>query len=172
MDPFVGEIRMFAGNFPPRYWALCEGQLLAIASNQALFAILGTTYGGNGVNNFALPDLRGRGPVHFGQGPGLSYHQLGEKFGVEQVTVGISQLPLHTHLMTVSNASADSGDPNLHLLGAPGRETALYSAASATGTMHGSMIRPAGSGVPVPIRPPFLGISFIISLQGEFPTRP
>src|SRR5438132_384897 len=99
-EPFLGEIRMFCGNFNPRGWALCNGQLLSIAQNTALFSILGTTYGGNGQTTFALPDLRGRVPVHPGQGPGLSMYNLGENGGAESVTLTAAQMPAHQHTVT------------------------------------------------------------------------
>src|SRR3982074_103263 len=102
MDGYIGEIRMFAGNFAPRNWATCDGQLLAIAQNTALFSILGTTYGGNGQTTFALPDLRGRGPTHAGQGPGLTNHVLGETGGAENVTLTVGQIPVHNHSLMVN----------------------------------------------------------------------
>src|SRR5512132_2194680 len=101
-DPFIAEIRLFAGNFAPRGWATCDGQLLSIAQNTALFSLLGTTYGGNGQTNFALPDLRGRAAIHQGQGPGLSQYVLGEVGGLENVTLITTQIPAHTHTATVT----------------------------------------------------------------------
>ena len=110
-ESFIGEIRLFAGNFNPRGWMFCHGQLLSIAQNTALFALLGTTYGGNGQTTFALPDLRGRLPVHFGQGAGLSQVQLGEVSGTEHVTLLATQIPVHTHTMLASSAPASAGVP-------------------------------------------------------------
>ena len=105
MDEYIGIIKLFAGNFAPRNWALCQGQLLPIAQNQALFSILGTTYGGNGTTNFALPDLRGRTPICFGQGPGLQPYVQGQTGGVETVTLIQTQIPAHTHMLNATNHS-------------------------------------------------------------------
>jgi microcystin-dependent protein len=172
MDPFIGEIRIFAGNFAPRDWAFCQGQLLSIASNTALFSLLGTYYGGDGRTTFGLPDLRGRAPVNYGQGPGLTDWVLGEMFGDENQTVLLSQLPAHNHSLLASNASPDSGSPAGHYLAAPGREAVMYSTGSATGTMSASMIQPAGGSQPFSTRPPYLGINYIIALAGVYPSRP
>src|SRR5438477_6856604 len=113
MDPFVGEIRMFGGNFAPRDWAVCDGQLLAIAQNTALFSLLGTTFGGNGQTTFGLPDLRGRVPIHWGQGPGLSPRTEGESAGTESVTVSANELPPHTHALALgaTQSAGDSSKP-------------------------------------------------------------
>src|SRR5213083_1523824 len=110
-EPFIGEIVMFGGNFAPRGWAFCNGQLLAIAQNTALFSILGTTYGGDGQTTFALPDLRGRSPVHAGQGPGLSTYARGEQGGTEQVTLRAVELPPHNHILYASKADATASSP-------------------------------------------------------------
>src|SRR3954453_18765030 len=116
-EPFIGEIKLFAGNFAPRGYALCNGQLLAISQNPALFSILGTTYGGNGQTTFGLPDLRGRVPMHAGQGPGLTPRSLGEQSGTETVTLLSTQMPAHSHSLTADNNSADVTDPTGHALG-------------------------------------------------------
>lgn len=174
MDPFIGEIKMFAGNFAPRGWAFCHGQLLPIAQNAALFSLLGTTYGGNGTTDFALPDLRGRVPVGFGQGPGLTNRSLGQASGAESVTLQVSQLPAHDHPFSVKASSglpttvsptgavlsAGSGPREANFAPAPG-DTAM--AAQATGT--------AGTGSPIPVMNPSLGMNFIIALEGIFPSR-
>jgi microcystin-dependent protein len=112
-QPFLGEIRMFGFNFPPRGWALCNGQILSIAQNTALFALLGTMYGGNGQTTFALPDLRSRVPLHMGQGPGLSSYTLGQAAGSESVTLTTPQLPSHNHPVACNSDDATSGDPEL-----------------------------------------------------------
>jgi microcystin-dependent protein len=111
MEPFIGQIMMFGGSFAPRGWAFCEGQLLPISQNAALFSILGTTYGGDGRSTFALPDLRGRVAIHPGSGPGLSNYRLGEKGGVESVALNVNQIPAHSHGISASNGTADSADP-------------------------------------------------------------
>jgi microcystin-dependent protein len=111
-EPFLGSIVLFAGNFPPRGWAFCNGQILSISQNTALFSILGTTYGGNGVTTFALPDLRGRAPIHFGQGPGLTNYVLGENGGVEDVTLVETQLPAHTHAQPTTQGQQTTNRPS------------------------------------------------------------
>lgn len=185
-EPFLGQIMMFGGNFAPRGWAFCDGQLLSIASNTALFSILGTTYGGNGQTTFALPDLRGRAPVGEGTGPGLSSVLLGELSGAENVSLTVSQLPPHAPSVTVnvavpavaasSNTSA-TPSPTAHLgpIAAGGRPGTLYSSDAADTTLapfqaEGSA-SPVGSGAPVPVRNPYIGINFIIALEGIFPSR-
>lgn len=169
MEPFIGQILLFGGNFAPRGWALCDGQLLPIAQNSALFSILGTTYGGDGINTFALPDLRGRAPVHMGHGPGLSNYRLGEKTGVESVTLTVAQIPSHSHTAG-ANANGNpptSSDPrngtlagaNIYDSGAP--ETTLQSGAggSTGGSQSHTNIQPV------------LTVNFIIALVGLFPSR-
>lgn len=172
-DGFIGEIRMFAGNFPPKYWHYCDGTILPIAQNTALFSILGTTYGGNGQSTFALPDLRGRVPIHAAQGAGLRNYMLGETGGTESNTLNISQLPAHTHTITVtqqvSNADGTSDDPT-------GRYPALsknaYSTTSnATGAAPTATAFATGSSQPVNNVQPFLGVNYIICLYGIYPSR-
>ena len=119
-QPFVGEIRMFGGNFAPAGWAFCSGQLMPISENEVLFNLIGTTYGGDGEETFALPDLQGRVPIHAGQGPGISQsYQLGEKAGVESVTVTVNQLPTHTHALLASNDPGNATGPGGNLLANP-----------------------------------------------------
>lgn len=189
MDPFIGEIVLFAGNFAPRSWALCDGQLLAINSHSALFSILGTTYGGDGRTTFALPDLRGRTPVHPGHGPGLSDYDLGERGGTERVTLTVAQMPSHSHIAQVTNqgsailpvnstaGSEDSSDPAGHILANFGTEA--YTSEAATGN-YGAAAPVTGTGVTIFNNggsqyhtniQPFLGINYIIALQGIFPSR-
>ena len=135
MDEYLGMIKIFAGNFAPRGWAFCSGQILSIHQNTALFSLLGTTYGGNGQTTFALPDLRGRAPIAFGQGPDLSSYALGETGGVEKVTLLTTEIPAHTHALNVSNTNAGVAVPtNLNSIAAPvdvnGDAVSGYSAAA------------------------------------------
>lgn len=154
-DPFLAEIRLFAGNFAPRGWAFCNGQILPISQNTALFALIGTYYGGDGKTTFALPDLRDRVPIHQGQGPGLSVRSLGEVGGAGSVQLTLAELPAHVHpasdLPATTNRATDA------VPAAGGR----YTTATPTGpaAAHNN-------------RPPFLGLAYIIALQGIFPPRP
>ena len=171
---FIGEVRMFAGNFAPRPWAFCDGQLLPISQNTALFSILGTTYGGDGESTFGLPDLRGRGPVHVGTGPGLSQVRLGQKLGSEQQTLSVTQLPSHTHSLVATAALAtDTAPTSTSVLAAKSR-TKLYASdatlAADAVAVSPSAIGATGGGQSVSTRPPSLGINYIICLQGLFPS--
>ena len=160
MDPLLGMIVLFAGNFAPRGWAFCNGQLLSIAQNTALFSILGTTYGGDGRTTFALPDLRGRVPLHAGAstGPGLSHRELGERGGSESVALTGAQLPPHQH--TLQAAPEANGDPAGGIL------------AAATDEKRGQTVTGvAGGGQPHDNMQPYLGLNYIIALQGIFPSR-
>lgn len=171
VETFLGEIRMFAGNFAPTGWAFCQGQLLPIAQNQALFSLLGTTYGGDGRTTFALPDLRGRVPVGFGQGPGLSNRVIGDQFGSELVTLNINQMPSHNHTV---NAVTTEGNQNLPTNSLPANTKALdkeYSDANANTTMKATMVNPTGGNQPFGVTQPSLGVNFIIALQGIYPSR-
>ena len=171
VETFLGEIRMFAGNFAPTGWAFCQGQLLPIAQNQALFSLLGTTYGGDGRTSFALPDLRGRVPVGFGQGPGLSNRVIGDQFGSELVTLNINQMPSHNHTV---NAVTTEGNQNLPTNSLPANTKALdkeYSDANANTTMKATMVNPTGGSQPFGVSQPSLGVNFIIALQGIYPSR-
>ena len=164
MDPFLGQIILFAGNFAPRGWALCDGQLLAIASNTALFSILGTTYGGDGRTTFALPDLRGRIPIHEGHGPGLSNYALGQKGGAENVTLTVAQLPNHNHSLAMNGEGASTKQAGYLAAGEIYGETADKSAPANT-------ISNAGGNQPVSNIQPYLAVNYIIALQGIFPSR-
>ena len=171
VETFLGEIRMFAGNFAPYGWAFCQGQILPIAQNTALFSLLGTTYGGDGRTTFALPDLRGRVPVGFGQGPGLSNRVIGEQFGSELVTLNINQMPSHNHTV---NAVTTEGNQNLPTNSLPANTKALdkeYSDANANTTMKATMVNPTGGSQPFGVSQPSLGVNFIIALQGIYPSR-
>lgn len=170
--PLLGSIIMFAGNFAPRGWALCNGQLLAINQNQALFAILGTTYGGNGTTTFALPDLRGRVPIHEGQGPGLSPYVLGQAAGSEVTTLLTSNMPAHSHLVNCNGSGGAQPSPAAGVPAVESTGTSLnYSAAGDGSTMAPAMIAPAGGNQPFSIVQPYLSVNFIIALQGVFPSR-
>jgi microcystin-dependent protein len=166
-EPFLAQIMMFGGNFAPRGWALCNGQILPIAQNTALFSLLGTTFGGNGQTTFGLPDLRGRVPVHAGQGPGLSNVSLGEAAGNESVTLTQNQMPQHTHGVAASNGGSTASRPAGNVLAAGGS----YASASDGTTMNPAMIGAAGGGQPHENRQPYLGVNFIIALEGIFPSR-
>lgn len=169
-EPFVGEIRMFAGNFAPRGWAFCDGQLLAVSQNDALFSLLGTIYGGDGRTTFALPDLRGRIPIHAGSGPGLSPRSLGAKGGAEAVTVTVNQLPSHSHEpFAVSTDSADDFNPAGKTLAATSYD--LYIEEDPDVSMAGSAITQVGGSRSHGNLQPFLCVHFIIALFGIYPSR-
>jgi len=179
-DPFLGSIALFAGNFAPRGWAFCAGQVLSIAQNTALFSILGTTYGGNGQTTFALPNLQSRVAIGAGQGPGLSNYDLGQTGGSETVTLTASQMPAHTHALSlalnVKNFAGNSRTPVGNVLAnEAGGVVAPYSNQSPDGTMAAGALTgtaaAAGSGLPVPIIQPYLTINYIIALQGIYPSR-
>jgi len=172
-EPFIGQINMFAGNFAPRGWAMCDGQLLPINQNTALFSILGTTYGGNGVTTFALPDLRGRVPMHPGQGPGLSPRFLGEVGGTEVESLTIAQMPAHDHPAIPNNRPADEVNPVANVPGRSPDGTKIYrrSPDAAGGAMDPSFIGPTGGGQPHGNVQPFQSVTFIIALEGIFPSR-
>lgn len=168
-EPYIGEISMFGGNFAPRGWALCDGQLLAIAQNTALFSLLGTTYGGNGTTTFALPDLRGRAPVHAGQGPGLSPLPLGAAAGQATVSLTAANLPPHAHAVTppVTNTPRTTNRP----AGASPARGGAYSSASPAETGASFTTASTGGGQPVNNMQPYLAVNFIIALVGIFPPR-
>ncbi|CAM3965001.1 tail fiber protein [Pseudomonas wadenswilerensis] len=176
-EPFLGEIKMFGGNFAPRGYALCQAQILPIAQNAALFSILGTIYGGNGQNTFGLPDLRGRSPIGTGQGPGLSDIDLGEVGGVENIALTYNQLPSHGHAQVISTVggSSDVGSESLYLARAAdtaGNTVNIYGS-DMTGavTLAPNSLSLAGGGQPFGNRNPYLGVTYIIALEGTFPTR-
>ena len=171
-DPFVAEIRILPFNFAPKGWAWCDGQLLPLSQNTALFSLLGTTYGGDGKSNFALPDLQGRAAMHPGQGPGLSLHDLGETGGSETVTLLESEIPAHAHAL---RASADAAD-----LFAPSSSTSLAGSTGASAyqplntslvAMAPEALAPAGGDQPHNNLQPYLTFYFAIALQGVFPPR-
>ncbi len=166
-EPFLATIVAFGGNFAPRGWAMCNGQILAIAQNTALFSLLGTTYGGNGQTTFALPDLRSRAPVHFGQGPGLSSYDLGQQGGSETQALTVNNLPPHSHAASAST-NPTSKNPSGKLVSAVG--TPAFGD-TADVTLSPLAIGPTGAGVPVSTVQPYLAINFIIALEGIFPSR-
>lgn len=167
MDPFIGQIILFAGNFAPRGWALCQGQLLPIAQYNALFSILGTTYGGDGRTTFGLPDLRGRVPVGNGSGPGLSTVSLGERMGREQVQLTAGNLPPAQVRIPSSEDDASGDEPDGLAMAIS--ETPLYGPASATGSMAAGTIQ--GGSQAFNITPPSLGLNYIIAMVGTYPSR-
>lgn len=196
-EPFLGEIIMFGGNFAPRGWAFCSGQLLSISQNAALFSILGTTYGGDGQSTFALPNLQGRVPVHQGQSPGTSSYFLGQVGGSENVTLTANELPAHAHTVALSgtgnvsvalgassangNASAPgpttvpakvaSGLNALNAFSTTAPDTTLLPVTTTTTVAVNGNTGLTGSNTPVPVVQPYLAINFIIALEGIFPSR-
>ena len=167
-DPYIGEIRMFAGTFNPRGWAFCDGQLLQVSQNDALFSLLGTIYGGDGRTTFALPDLRGRIPIHEGQGAGLSNRRLGSRGGSENVTLTANQLPSHSHALYGRNVKSTSDDP-------AGRMPAItaddiYHNAP-EGTFSSQTVTNTGGGGSHVNLQPALCLNFIIALVGQYPPR-
>ena len=172
-EPFVGEIRMFAGNFAPRSWAFCDGQLLAVSQNDALFSLLGTIYGGDGRTTFGLPDLRGRVPVHQGQGPGLSDRRLGLKSGAEKASVNANQLPAHAHAMQGSTDFGADTNPTDNVLGTASGSNFYTTDSNSLVTMNAesSLATGNGSGQTHENLMPFLCLNFIIALFGIYPSR-
>lgn len=170
-DPFVAEIRIFPFNFAPKGWAWCDGQLLPLSQNTALFSLLGTTYGGNGKSNFALPDLQGRAPMHPGQGPGLSLHDLGETGGSETVTLLESEIPAHSHAMRTFNDVGEDRIPGPTEAMARSTGGLLYGAPAALVSMAAETLPPAGGDQPHNNMQPYLTFYFCIALQGVFPPR-
>jgi microcystin-dependent protein len=172
MDPFVAEIRIFGFNFAPKGWAFCDGQLMPLSQNTALFSLLGTTYGGDGKSNFALPNLQGNAPMFWGQGPGLSLRDIGETGGSETVSLLESEIPAHAHTVRAATDPADLNAPS------PSRSLtrstsgfAYQSSASGLGAMSPSALAPAGGDQPHNNMMPYLTLNFCIALQGVFPPR-
>lgn len=170
-EPFVGEIRMFAGNFAPRGWAFCDGQLLSVSENDALYSLFGTIYGGDGRTTFGLPDLRGRIPLHQGTGPGLSHRRLGSMGGAEQVTVTINQLASHSHGFRGSTASAAADAPGGGFIADTGGALNYLANADPIGDFARSMVGSAGGNRSHTNLMPTLCVNFIVALFGIYPSR-
>jgi len=172
-DPFVAEIRIFPFNFAPKGWAFCDGQLLPLSQNTALFSLLGTTYGGNGKSNFALPDMQGNAPMHPGQGPGLSLHDLGEMSGSETVTLLESEIPSHTHALRADVLdTADTNVPSVNASFALSTQGTLYQTQPTAGAyLAPQALAPVGGSLPHNNMMPYLVLNFCIALQGVFPPR-
>ena len=168
-DQFLAEIRIFPFNFAPTGWAFCNGQLMPISQNTALFSLLGTTYGGDGKSTFALPNMLDNAPMQPGQGQGLSLRDLGEMSGVESITLLVSEIPLHTHVLQASFDDANNVDPAGRYYG---RGNPVFVAPSQLGTMAFQCMSPAGGGLPHNNMQPYLTLNFCIALQGIFPQRP
>jgi microcystin-dependent protein len=174
-DPFVAEVRIFPCNFAPKGWAFCDGQLLAISQNTALFSLLGTTYGGNGQSNFALPNLQGRSPLQPGQGPGLSLYDLGEQGGSENVTLINTEMPAHTHNARASTTDGSLPAPGSNAWAIPGadRDLFIYNAgANNQVNMAPDALNISGNNQPHNNLMPYLTLTYCIALQGIFPQRP
>jgi microcystin-dependent protein len=172
-NPFVAEIRIFAGNFAPLGWAFCNGQLLPINQNTALFSLIGTYYGGNGTTNFALPNLQGRAPLNAGQGPGLSFYDLGDNGGAQSVTLSTTQIPSHAHPALGSTAVGAQTTPGGAVPALPGisRGALAYKTGPPDTTLSPQALGVAGGNQPHNNMPPYLVVNFIIALQGVFPPR-
>jgi microcystin-dependent protein len=170
-EPYVGEIRMFAGNFAPAGWMTCEGQTLPISDNDVLFQLIGTTYGGDGEQTFNLPNLASRVPIHMGTGPQGTTYQIGEMAGTEQETLTVQQIPNHTHPLTAVASAGTQASPIGALLAQPTGSVQLYYEGDPTGGMNAQAITPAGGSQPHENTQPFLCINFIISLFGVFPSQ-
>ena len=170
-DPFLAEIRPFGFNFAPKGWAQCNGQLIPISQNTALFALLGTYYGGDGKSTFALPNLQGSAPMHQGQSSGTSERVLGEAAGTQQVTLLQSEIPVHTHALNAVESTATERQPPNQMF-AVGEAISFYRAAQPNTTMNPGMLAPGGADAPHNNMQPYLVLNFCIALQGVFPQRP
>jgi microcystin-dependent protein len=171
MDPLLASILIFAGNFAPRGWAFCNGQLLSIAQNTAVFSLVGTTYGGDGITTFGLPDLRGRVPVHFGQGPGLSNYELGQVGGTENTTLLVNNLPAHKHALNATSEGGTTSAPAGAYLGNTGALDREYNTSGTVVAMNANAIGLSGGSQPFPILQPYLALNYVIAMQGIFPSR-
>lgn len=166
--PYFGEIRIFGGNFAPQGWVLCDGSLLPISENEALYTLIGTTYGGDGVTTFGVPDLRGRAPIGQGQGPGLSNRVIGQSGGVEQVTLTVPQMPAHTHI-PVAATTASQTTPEGGVWAA--QSAAAYSDAAPDTPLAAAALLSAGGNLPHENMPPYVTVNYIIAVGGIFPTQ-
>lgn len=168
MDPILGTIVLFGGTFEPKGWAFCNGQLLSVSDHSALFSLLGNTYGGDGITSFALPDLRGRVPVHAGKGPGLSQRSPGQAFGSETITLGPTQVPPHSHDLIAANVPGETDLVEGSLLA---RSETYSDATAVTVPLNALSISPAGGGQPHDNMQPSLCINYIIATDGVYPSR-
>ncbi len=171
MDPFVAEIRIFPFNFAPKGWAFCDGQILPLSQNTALFSLLGTTYGGDGKSNFALPNMQGNAPMHPGQGPGLSLHDLGETGGSDTVSLLQSEMPSHAHASMASNADSTDQTPGQSLPAGGLGGITMYATPGALTQFSSNVLAPAGGDQPHNNLQPYLTLNFCIALQGVYPPR-
>jgi len=167
-EPYLGQITIFGFNFPPRSWALCDGQILPINQNQSLYSLLGTTYGGDGRTSFALPDLRGRTPIHMGQGTGLTQRNLGSKSGEEAHPLAINEIPAHTHVARASSTSGDAPVPTTNVLAAANN---AYRPPDNLTALQAGTLTNTGAGQGHENMQPYQTLSFCIALQGLFPSR-
>ena len=169
-EPFIGQIQYFPYNFAPRSWTFCNGQLLPVSSNTALFSLLGTTYGGDGRTTLGIPDMRGRAPIHPGSGPGLSTYRSGEKGGVENVALTVNEFPTHTHNLAGTNNIGNQSSPAGGALSRDGRDQTYRNEAPNT-DMHADSVVSAGSGLAHNNMPPYLALNCNIALNGVYPQR-
>ena len=173
-EPFIAEVRIFAGNFAPRGWAFCDGQLLPVSQNTALFSLLGTVFGGDGRTTVGLPDMQGRAPMHTGRGPGLTSRRLGQKIGAETATLSVNQIPRHTHTLRSSNEDAEEEGEKNPANGATARmqsNQAIYGPASSLQAMASESIASRGGGDAHNNMQPYLALNYIIALVGLYPSR-
>ena len=170
-QPFLGMIALFGFNFAPQGWAFCNGQLLPIAQNTALFSLLGTMYGGDGRTTFALPNLQGRVPIHFGQAPGTSQYQIGQVGGAENTTLNASNLPPHNHPLNAVSETGETSDPTGAYLGNTGALDKEYRLSGTGVIMNANAIGNTGGSQPLSIVQPYLVVNYCIALQGIFPSR-
>lgn len=170
-QPYVGEIRMFGGNFAPAGWMFCEGQILSISENETLFQLIGTTYGGDGQSTFALPDLRGRVPIHSGTSSSGTTYTLAETGGAEDSTLTANQIPAHTHNLIATSDLADTASPSNAIFSTNPPGSKMFSSAAPTAALNLSSIASAGGSQPHTNFQPYLCVSFIISLFGVFPSQ-
>jgi len=171
MDPFIGQIRIFAGNYAPSGWFFCDGSLLSIAEYDVLYSLLGTTYGGDGVNTFGLPDLRGRTPIHQSFGPDSQYYVIGAQLGTETETLTQNQMPAHTHTFTASSAVANTPNPSNNYLAQSSQVSAFFGDNPSV-PMQNNSLSVVGGSQPHENRMPFLATSFIIAYEGIYPQHP
>jgi microcystin-dependent protein len=169
-EPYIGEIRIFAGNFPPNGWAFCDGQAIPISENDALFVCIGTTYGGDGEETFNLPNLQSRVPIHMGAGPDGNTYQIGETGGVESVTLSTNQIPIHSHAVLATGNAGNATQPAGNVT-AQNASVTLYRAQDANQALNAQAVTPQGGSQPHENLQPYLCLNFILSLFGRFPSQ-